>query len=143
MFPVYEVYPDTELRMNMFRHMLGRVDRTVLAPRAAETDHQIGESSVHVTFDRSIHNFISMIQETSDLSVFFEETDHRFVQSGKMIVTFVFTRVIDGAAVKDKSTAIATRIVGNSFFIGKTDDLEFECMLLDVVIELRQVCQLP
>ena len=60
-----------------------------------------------------------------------------------MIVTFVFTRVIDGAAVKDKSTAIATRIVGNSFFIGKTDDLDFERMLLDVVIKLRQVCQLP
>ena len=80
---MYEVYPDTELRMNMFRHMLGGVDRTVLAPRATETDHQIGKSSVHVTFDRSIHNFISMIQETSDLSVFFEERITGSSKSGK------------------------------------------------------------
>ena len=60
-----------------------------------------------------------------------------------MIVTFVFTGVIDGTAVKDKPTAIATRIVGNSFFIGKADNLDFERMLLDVVIELRQICQIP
>ena len=60
-----------------------------------------------------------------------------------MVVTFVFTRVIDGTAVKDKSSAITARIVGNSFFIGETDNLDFERMLLDVVIELRQIRQIP
>jgi uncharacterized protein YpbB len=76
---VDEVYPDTELGMNMFCHMLGGVNRTVLASRATETNHQIGESPVHITFDRSIHNFVNMVQEAGDLSVFFEEADHRFV----------------------------------------------------------------
>ena len=143
MFPVYEVYPDTELGMNMFRHVLGGVDRTVLASRATEANHQVGESPVHIAFDGSVHNFVSMLQEAGNLSVFFEEADHRFVQSGKMVVTFVLAGVVDGAAVEDKPAAIAARIVGNTFFIGKADNLDFERMFLDVVIELGQVRQIP
>ena len=138
---MYEVYLDAELGMNMFRHVLGGVDRTVLSSRTTEANHQIGESPVHIAFDRCIHDFVSMVQETGNFPVFFKETDHRFVQSCKMVVTFVFTRVIDGTAVKDKSSAIATRIVGDSFFIGETDKLAFKRMSLEVVIELRQVGQ--
>ena len=129
--------------IRLFGHVLGRIDRTMLAACATETDHQICESAVHIAFDGGTHNFVGMFQELRDLSVFFKEADDWFVQPGEMVITFILAGVVDGAAVEHEPASIATRIVGYALFIGKADDLYLECMLLYVVVELGQISQFP
>lgn len=75
-------------------------------------------------------------------SVFLQKADNGFVQSCKMIVSFVFTGVVDGTTVEYEAAAVAGRVIRNSFFIRETDDPHFQCTFLEVVRELFQFGQL-
>lgn len=96
--------------------MLCRINRTVLTTCASKANHQVCETTIQIALYGSIDDFINGIKEGSYFTLFFQESNDGFIQSGEMIVSFVFTRVINGPAVEYKSAAIAGGIVGYSFF---------------------------
>ena len=83
-----------------------------------------------------------MAEESSDFTIVFQKTDNRFVQTREMIESFVLAGVIDGPAIEDKASAVAARIVRDSFFVGKTHDLYFEHAFAVFLRELFQLNQL-
>ena len=74
--------------------MLCGIDRTVLSSRTSETNHQIGESTIHISFYRGVYDMVDMLEEVRDLPVILQELDHWLIQTGEMVVTLVFTGVI-------------------------------------------------
>ena len=92
----------------------------MLSAGTTEADRQVTESPFHVPFHGSVDQSIYMVEEMKYLPVFFEKSDYRFVQSGKRLISFLFSGVIPGTAVKDITAPIACRIVGNAFLISKT-----------------------
>ena len=71
--------------------MLRRIDGAVLAACAAEANHEVGESPIHIPLDGGIHDLIDMLQEVGDLAVLLQEADDGFVESRKLLVGFVAT----------------------------------------------------
>ena len=114
----------------------------MLSARTSERNHQIRKSTVYVSFDGCIHQRVYMAEESSDFTIVFQKTDNRFVQTREMIESFVLTGVIDGPAIEDKASAVAARIVRDSFFVGKTHDLYFEHAFAVFFRELFQLNQL-
>ena len=47
LFPVFQFHPDTVFLMQMFGHMLCRIDRAVLSACASEADHQMRKATFH------------------------------------------------------------------------------------------------
>ena len=132
------MYFYSELGVKMFRQMLCGIDRTVLSSRTSETNHQIGESSIHISFYRGVYDMVDMLEEVRDLPVILQELDHWLIQTGEMVVTLVFTGVIYRTAIEYESTSVPARVVRDSFFIGEAHDFYFQHMFLDIIRELFQ-----
>ena len=139
---VEKLYFYVELRVNVLGHVLGAVDRTVLAAGAAEAHHQVGESAVDIPAHRCVHQCPAVVEEGSYLAVVFKEFYHFFVEACKGLVAFVFAGVVHGAAVEDKSAAVARCVVGDAFLVGKRHDFHGERALLKLVGELLHVYKL-
>ena len=60
-----------------------RINRTMLSSGTAEANGQITEATFHISLHRSIYQRIDRVEETENFTIFFEKTDHRFVQSVK------------------------------------------------------------
>ena len=88
--------------------MLGRIDRPVLSAGTAEAYRQVAEPSLHISFDRRVHQCVCMFQKRKDFSVFFQKADNRFIQSGVGFITVLLTGVVYGTAVEYKATTVAT-----------------------------------
>lgn len=99
--------------------MLGRIDRPVLSAGTAEAYRQVAEPSLHISFDRRVHQRVCMFQKRKDFSVFFQKADNRFVQSGKGFVAFVFTGIIYGTAIEYITASVTCRVVGYAFLYAK------------------------
>lgn len=95
--------------------MLGRIDRPVLSAGTAEAYRQVAEPSLHISFDRRVHQCVCMFQKRKDFSVFFQKADNRFIQSGKGFVAFVFTGIIYGTAIEYITASVTCRVVGYAF----------------------------
>ena len=82
LFPVDELYFHTEFPVDVFRYVLGGIDGTVLSAGTAEADGKVGESPFDVALHMGIYQGIDVFQEAGDFSVFFQEADNIFIQSG-------------------------------------------------------------
>ena len=109
------MYFYSELGVKMFRQMLCGIDRTVLSSRTSETNHQIGESTIHISFYRGVYDMVDMLEEVRDLPVILQELDHWLIQTGEMVVTLVFTGVIYRTAIEYESTSVPARSFGIPF----------------------------
>ena len=110
----------------------------MLSAGTTEADRQVTESPFHVPFHGSVDQSIYMVEEMKYLPVFFEKSDYRFVQSGKRLLSFIFSGVIHGTAVKDITAAITGRIIGNPFLISKTHHFDGKLPFLEIVGELLE-----
>ena len=79
----------------------------MLAARAAEGNHQVGEFPGHECLYVRIDHSIDIIKVSKHTTVFFKETDHRLVPSGHGPVLDVASRIIYGPAVKHISATVA------------------------------------
>ena len=120
LLPMDEPHLHTKLPMQMFGYMLCTVNRTMLSARASERNGKAGKPTLHITLDRSIDQGIHMLQKDRNFSVIFQETDHRFVQSGQRFIAFVLSGIVDGPAIEHKTAPIAGRIFRYTFFIRET-----------------------
>ena len=110
-----QVYFNPEFVVQMLGHVLGRIYRAMLTAGTSEANHQVGEASVHVTLYGSIHHGIGLGKEMRYLAIFFQETDYRFIQSGKVVVSLVLTGVVNRTAVKYKPSSVTRQVVGIPF----------------------------
>ena len=111
-----------ELLVEVFGKVLGRIYGAVLAACTAETYGQVGKSPFHIPFHGCIYQTIYVFEEYGDFPILFKEADNGLVEAGERLVTFVFARVVYGTAVEYETAAVAGRIFGDTFFIGKTGE---------------------
>ena len=141
LFAVYQFHFHTELLVQVFGHVLGRINRTVLATGTSKANHEVAESTFHVSFYGSIDQCIGIFEEWEDFTIVFQELDDRLIQSGKWFVAFVLSRVVYRTAIEYKATTIAGRVVRNAFLVGKAHDLDGKLALLQIVLELLHLCE--
>ena len=79
-----------------------------------------------------------MFEESGYLSIFFEEADNRFIQSGERFVTVIFAGIVYSAAIEDETTTVSTGIFGNTFLVGKAGNLHNKLRFLRTVRKLFQ-----
>ena len=126
LFPMHQFDFHTKFLIQVLCQMLGRINRTMLSAGATEADGQIAESAFHITLHGGIHQSIDMIEETEYFSIFFQESDYRFIQSGERFVTFIFSGNVYGTADENIPATVACGVVELSFFVGKTHNLHSE-----------------
>ena len=119
---MHQVHLHAEFLVQVLGKMLCRIYGAVLTACTAETYGQAGETAFHIPFYGCIHQGVYVLEEDGDFSVLFKKTDNGFVEAGEGLVTFVFTGVVHGATVEYEAAAIAGRIFGDAFFIGKAGD---------------------
>ena len=87
-------------------HMLGTIDRAVLAAGAAEGHHQRCKAAAHECLHMRIHDTIGVFEKPCDFSIFFQKTDDRLITAGQFPILFITAGIMDGAAVKDIASTI-------------------------------------
>ena len=112
-----EFHPYPEGLRKMFGQVLGGVDRAVLSACTSKRNRKMAETSLEVSFDRSVYQGIDVFQERKDFTILFNETDDRFIQPAEFLVWLVSSWVMDGTAVKDKTSAISTWVGRNTFLV--------------------------
>ena len=80
--------------------MLGGINRTVLSSRTTEGHSQTGKSPFQIAFHGSINQGINMRKENCNLSILFQETDDRFIQSRQSLILFVLPGVVYRPAIE-------------------------------------------
>ncbi|MPN02633.1 hypothetical protein SDC9_149849 [bioreactor metagenome] len=91
----------------------------------------------------AVHQRIDVVEKFQYLAILFKELNHRFIQSGYIIVPLIFPRIIDGAAIKYISASVAGRVVGNPFFVGETEypDLKFALLGIGKLFQVNHFVQ--
>ena len=117
---------DTEFLVDVLGEMLRRIDGTMLTARATEREHQRSKTTLQIPLHVGIGEFVNAVEEGRDFAVIFEEANHGFVESGELFVGLVTPRIMRRAAVEDIAAAVAALVLGNAFFIGKTEDPNHE-----------------
>ena len=102
-----EVHFYAEFFVDMFCHMLGTIDGTMATACAAEGYLQMSKTSMDVSSNVEINEFIDTIKEDEDFTIFLEEVDDRLVKSCERLVFVVATRIVGTSTVEDITTTIA------------------------------------
>ena len=84
-----------------------------------------------------------MIEETEYFTIFFEESNYRFIQSGKGFVTLILTGIVDGPAVEHIPSSIAGGVIRNPFLISKAHHLDSKLPLFQAIRKLFQSGKFP
>lgn len=124
LFAMGDFYFHAVLGMEVFAEVLCTIDRAVLAARAAEGEHQIGEAALEVAFNMGFGQPIDTVEEGQDLTVFFEKTNDGGVQACQLLIGFVAAGIVCGTAIEDVASAIARSVLGNATTIGEGEDAD-------------------
>ena len=88
----------------------------------------MSEPALQVTGHMSVHQGIYIVQEPEHLTVVFKELRHGSVFPGERPVLRIASRVMDGPAVKDISTAIARNVFRYTLLVGKAADCDSKAL---------------
>ena len=133
---MHQFHSYTEFLVQVLGHVLGRINRTVLATGASEAHRKVAESTLNVTLHGCIHQGVSIFQEWEYLTVVFQELDDRLVKTGERFVTLVLARIVHRTTIEHITTAIACRVVRNTFLVSKAHYLYGQLALFQVILEL-------
>ena len=92
----------------------------VLSAGAAEIHRQILVTPLNVFFYRQSDRFLRQIQKFGQLRLVREKLYNFGTFAVEFLVFFVTSGVVNGAAVKDKASAVAGRVVRNASAVRKT-----------------------
>ena len=135
LFAMAEAYLYAKFLVNMLGQMLGTIHATMLTARTAEAEHQVGKAALQVSLDMSVGQLIYTLEEGENLAIILEETDNRFVDTGKFLVRLVSTGVVRATAVEDIAAAIAACILGDTLAERETEDAYHQGALAIVTTE--------
>lgn len=108
--------------LQVFREVLGAIDRTVLTAGTTESDLQMGEVALDKALHVMVDKGIDRVEEGEYLAVLLEEVDDGLVQAGKGLVLLVLTGVVSTAAVEDIPAAVTGGIFRSSLLKGERVD---------------------
>lgn len=78
-----------ELLVNVLGKVLGTVNGTVLASRAAEAEHQVGEAALDVSSNVLVGEHVYVVKEIEYLAIVFKESYHWLVEASQLLVRLV------------------------------------------------------
>lgn len=128
-----------ELLVEVLGKMLGRVDGAVLASRAAEAEHEVGEATFDVSGAMSVGQTIDAIEEGKDFAVVLKEFDDGSVKACEFLVRLVAPGIVRRAAVKDVASAIAACVGRDAFLVAKAEDAHHEGLLRFLIIRVLHI----
>ena len=120
LFTMTNLHFYTKLPVNMFGKMLRRIYTAMLTACTSETEHQRGETTLHVAVYMMVGKCIDMIQELQYLTIILQESDNRLIQTRQLLIRLVSARVMGTSAVEDITSTIARRILWNALTERKT-----------------------
>ena len=106
--------------------VLGGIHRAVPPSGASERNTKAGETSFEISLYGRIYQGIDMLEEGQDFPILLQEADDRLVQSCQGFVGIVSAGIVDGTAVEDEAPAVARRVFGNAFGVGKARDADHQ-----------------
>lgn len=136
---MYELDLDIEFSGDMLCGMLCAVYRSVLTSGTAVRHHQICEPAVDISLDGSIDQGMAVVEECNYFAIVLKEFYYVAVQSGEGLVAFVFSRIVDGAAVENETSAITGGIVRYTFLICETQYTDGKFAPCEFISELLEV----
>src|SRR3712207_1519048 len=137
LFPMTNTHFHAEFLMNMLCQMLRAVHTAVLTAGTSEGKHQAREASLHIAGHVMVGQLIYMIKEFKYFPIIFQETNHRLIQSGKLLVRLVTAGVMGASAVEYVATAISRLIGRQALAIGKAKDFHHQWPFTIVLGESR------
>lgn len=93
LFTMTNLHFYTKLLVNMFGKMLRRIYTAMLTAGTSETEHQRGETTLHIAVYMMVGKCINMLQELQYLTIILQESDNRIVQTRQLLIRFVSTRL--------------------------------------------------
>src|SRR5215831_16231733 len=105
----------------MFRQLLRQIDRTVLAARTAETDHQVLKTSVLIILHAVIHQRHYMGQIVMDALLRIEIFGNRRVLAGERLKPLFAPGIRQAAGVENEAAAISGLVLGRVAAKRKTE----------------------
>ena len=114
---VTDAHLNAELIVDMLSEMLGGIDGTMLTTRTAEREHQRGKATLDISAHMGIGEFIDRIEEGQDLTIVFQESDHRLIESRQLFVRLITAGVMGATTVEDIAAAIATLILRDALAV--------------------------
>ena len=113
---------DVVFPVQVFRQVLCRIDTAMLPARTSEGEHQVGETTFHVTLHVEISQLINAFEELKNFAILLKELNHWGVQTREFFVGFIFPRIVRGATVKYVSASVAATIGWDAaLFVGETE----------------------
>ena len=116
---VHHVHLHPEPLVHMLGQVLRAVDAAMLAARAAEAEHQMGEATLQVAGHMLVGQGVDVVEKFEYLSVVLQKTDDGFVQSRELLVGLVAARIVGAAAVENVASAVARGVVGDAPTVGE------------------------
>ena len=95
------------LRAQMFRQLLGQIDRAMLAARAAKRHHQVLEPAALIVAHAGVHQRQHTGKELVHALLLVEIVDHRRVFAGERFEALFAPGIGKAARVENKSAAVA------------------------------------
>lgn len=103
--------------MYMLGQMLRTVNRTMLSAGASKAEHQRREAAFYIPLDVFVGQSVHALQEFQYLAIVLEEAYHWLVQSRQLLVRLITAWVVCASTVKNISSTVACRVLGNTFLI--------------------------
>lgn len=113
---------DVVFLMQMFRQVLCRIDTAMLPARTSEGEHQVGETTFHVTLHVEVGQLINAFEELKNFAILLKELNHWGVQTREFFVGLIFPWVVRGATIEYVSASVAATIGWNAaLLVGETE----------------------
>ena len=89
-----DAYLDAKLLMDVLSQVLGGVDATVLATRAAKGEHQAREATLDIAAHVGIGQLIDRVEESEDLAIVLKKSDDGFVEARQLLVRLIASGIV-------------------------------------------------
>ena len=126
LFAVAEADLNAEFLVEVLGQMLRAIDAAVLAARAAEGEHEAGESALQIAGHVCVGQGIDALEEGEDFAIVLEEFYHGGIQSRQLLVGLVAAGVVRAAAVEHVASAVAALVGGDALLVAEAEDAHDE-----------------
>ena len=123
---VAEADLNAEFLVEVLGQMLRAIDTAVLAARAAEGEHEAGESALQIACHVCVGQGIDALEEGEDFAIVLEEFYHGGIQSRQLLVGLVAAWVVRAAAVEHVASAVAALVGGDALLVAEAEDAHDE-----------------
>ena len=111
----------SKLLIEMLCKVLCGIDAPMLASCTSKGKHQIRKPSLQITGHMRVGQPIHTVKKGQYFTIIFQKSDNGFIQSCKILVWLVPSRIMGTATIKDISPSISRFIFRYTFPVRKTE----------------------